>query len=117
MLGIRALRIECGPGIGTGRPQIGRRTLPMPRTHRAGVKSIDGPCGDEFVAPAKAPEPRFRPPVDAEIKLDSGLRRNDVPGLMLCPNIFEHRPLKYKHISKTYGGLQSSPRRWARIAP
>ncbi len=25
--------------------------------------------------------------------LDSGLRRNDVPGIMLCPDIFEHRLL------------------------
>ena len=26
--------------------------------------------------------------------LDSGLRWNDVPGIMLCPDIFEHRLLE-----------------------
>ncbi len=49
---------------------------------RACVKSIDGPRGGVFVAPAKA---------GAQMTLDSGLRRNDVQGIMLCPDIFEHR--------------------------
>ncbi len=37
------------------------------------------------------PEPRYRPLVDGWLPLDSGLRRNDVPGIVLCQDIFEHR--------------------------
>jgi hypothetical protein len=33
-------------------------------------------------------------PVDGYMTLDSGLRRNDLPGIMICPNIFEHRLLE-----------------------
>ena len=36
------------------------------------------------------PEPRYRPLVDGEMTLDSGLRRNDGQGIMLHPDIFEH---------------------------
>ena len=39
----------------------------------------------------RKPEPRCRPLVDALMTLDPGLRRNDVPGIMLCPDILEHR--------------------------
>ncbi len=57
---------------------------------RAWVKSIDGPDGGVFVAPAKAGVQM--PPLDEGLMtLDSGLRRNDGPGIMLCPDIFEHR--------------------------
>jgi hypothetical protein len=28
--------------------------------------------------------------------LDSGLRRNDVPGIMLCPDIFEARLIAFR---------------------
>ncbi len=41
----------------------------------------------------RKPEPRCRPLVDGEMTLDSGLRRNDVQGIMLCLDIFEHRLL------------------------
>ncbi len=30
------------------------------------------------------------PLVDLQMTLDSGLRRNNVQGIMLCPDIFEH---------------------------
>ena len=35
--------------------------------------------------------PGYCPMVDGEMKLDSGLCRNDGPGIMLRPHIFEHR--------------------------
>ena len=35
----------------------------------------------------RKPEPRYRPLVDGEMKLDSGPRRNDGQGLMLRPHI------------------------------
>jgi hypothetical protein len=41
----------------------------------------------------RKPEPRFRPLVDRLMTLDSGLRRKDVQGIPLCPDIFEHRLL------------------------
>ena len=41
----------------------------------------------------RKPEPRCRPLVDGQMTLDSGLRRNDVQEIMLCPDIFEHRLL------------------------
>ena len=34
-----------------------------------------------------------RPLIDGEMTLDSGLRRHDVPGIMLCPDIFGPRLL------------------------
>ena len=39
----------------------------------------------------RKPESRCRPLVDGQMPLDSGLRRNDVQGIRLCPDIFEHR--------------------------
>ena len=57
---------------------------------RVCVKSIDWPRGYVFVSPAKAGA-QMPPLVDTEMTLDSGLRRNDGQGIMLCPDIFEHR--------------------------
>ena len=42
----------------------------------------------------RQPEPRYRPLVDGEITLDSGLRRNDGQGTTLRPDIFQQRLLE-----------------------
>ncbi len=64
----------------------------MSFSKRACVKSKDGLRGGVFVAPAKAGA-QMPPLVDGSMTLDSGLRRNDVQGIMPCTHIFEHRPL------------------------
>ncbi len=44
-----------------------------------------------------SPEPSCRPLVDGYMTLDSGLRRNDVPEITLCLDIFEPKALTGEH--------------------
>ncbi len=46
-----------------------------------------------YLALRRKPDPNFRPLVNRHMTLDSGAGRNDVLGIMLFPDIFEHRLL------------------------
>ncbi len=64
----------------------------------------------EYSSLRRKPEPRCRLLVEGQMTLDSGLRRNDVRGVMLCPDIFEHRLYRFSMVTGSTGSASSNPK-------